>query len=65
MKPQARITTAHNSYSGKILIFQSMSEQREDQSQNNCIRLVTVITVRDLARYSINDLTLLEDRETL
>lgn len=59
MKPLARITTAHNSYSEIILAFQAMSEQRHDQPQNKCIRLVRGISVRDMARYNINDLTLL------
>lgn len=58
MKPLARITTAHHSYSEIILAFQAMSEQRHDQSQNKCIRPVREITVRDMARYNINDLTL-------
>lgn len=60
MKPLARITTAHNSYSEIILAFQAMSEQRHDQPENKCIRLVGEITFRDMATLMI----LLYDWET-
>lgn len=58
VKSVAGTTTSHHSYSEIAFAFQAMPEHGHDHSQYKCITLVKEITVRDIAMYYINALTL-------